>query len=292
MFIIKKVFFTAVATLFLYSGFVYFVGPKWQSSQDQYQDNLIKAQSFLYDFNDSTKNIIVGSSLSCRLVMDSIPEFYNLSFHGLSVSEGLNILMHSKASCNCVYVEMNVASKSENKGFTSSLNSTFLFYPRKIFPVLREGKQPIGVVGTFLAYHVFWKLRTYFSKPISTFEPKPNADYFSILLNQTISGFSETPDEKLLKKSFENIKLYINLLENQGVKFVFFEMPVNKSVCELNYPKKIRETFYKYFPKDKYLYLPSPNCSAYNTTDGIHLGNDEALRFTLSFRKLVEVYCK
>ncbi|HLZ16795.1 MAG TPA: hypothetical protein VKQ08_07135 [Cyclobacteriaceae bacterium] len=51
------------------------MNPKLHSSQHQWQDNLIKAQEYIYGERDTTGDIIVGSSLSCRLAMDSLPSF-------------------------------------------------------------------------------------------------------------------------------------------------------------------------------------------------------------------------
>ena len=68
--------------------------PQLSASQHQWQSNLIKAEKYLYDDHQPAKNAIVGSSVSERLVMESMPGFENLAFSGLGVLDGLDLLRY------------------------------------------------------------------------------------------------------------------------------------------------------------------------------------------------------
>src|SRR5690606_41937034 len=65
--------------------------------------------------------------------------------------------------------------------------------------------------------------------------------------------------------------------ENNGVRVILFEMPVNETLCDLAEPQMIREYYRRYFPESKYDYIRVPHCDGYMTTDGAHLGGVEAL---------------
>jgi hypothetical protein len=278
---IKKTFLTAIALFILYSVFVIFFAPEWwRASQHQWQINVTKAQNFLYDDSDTFQNVIVGSSLSCRLITDDLPNTYNLSFSGLSIFDGLYILTHKSKLPKNIFIEMNVVLHPETKEFTESLTSPVLYYPRKIIPSLREDKQPIAVLGNILGRN----LERVLPPPIlSESETSDGTSLFSKMLNLYIKGYSQEPSKESLDKSFNTLKKYITKIESNDVNIIFFEIPVNKQLENLPRAKIIRETFYKYFPKFKYKYTSLPDAFECETTDGIHLNGDEALKYTNYF---------
>ena len=105
---IKKSIILCISLFLIYTLFIYFLAPKWwTASQHQWQENIVKAQQFSYN-KETFQNIIVGSSLSSRLIMDSIPETYNLSFAGQSIFDGLNIVCNSNKSIKNVFIEINL----------------------------------------------------------------------------------------------------------------------------------------------------------------------------------------
>lgn len=56
----------------------------------QWQSNYVKAQTFLY--SDDTDVAMVGTSLSGRIIGDSIPTVNSVSFGGCAVEDGLRII--------------------------------------------------------------------------------------------------------------------------------------------------------------------------------------------------------
>lgn len=283
---IKKTIISAFIFLLLYAIFV-MVRPLG-TSQHQWQDNIIKAQRFIYA-DDVPQSVIVGSSLSCRLVMDNLPQMYNLSFQALTIYDGLPVLVHKEKLPKNVFIEMNVALRKESNNFSSTLNNPILYNVRKRFLFLRDEYQPMGVLGSAsirFVNKVMSELRSISpNKATSDAQNfKKNEGLFLKLLNAQIESYSKKPEQKLLDERFNNLAGYVAELGKKGVQVIFFEMPVNGKLCDLPKARIIRETFYKDFPPAKYRYISMPACSEYETTDGVHLGHEEAERYTAYFR--------
>lgn len=274
---IKKTLISALIFLILHALFVNIT--QISNSQNQWQENIVKAQHFIYTDND-IKNIIVGSSLSNRLLMDSLKGFYNLSLLGQNIYDGLYILTKKNKIPNYIYLEMNIVLGKENNSFKSSLYSPILYNVRRIIPSLRDEYQPVGQISSIMM-SLLNKIQPN-SKLLQT--PTINSNIFNKLLDIKINEYSKIPDEKVLIDRFSVIKRYVTELEKKGAQVIFFEMPVNEKLCNLPMASIIREYFYKTFPIDKYKYIPSPDCKSYITRDGIHLGPEEAIKYTRYFK--------
>jgi hypothetical protein len=277
---IKKALIAALVFLLLHA--VFFRGARHPeyAAQNQWQANIIKAQTLLYHEGDPIQNVIVGSSLSFRLVNSNLPGFYNLSFGGLSIHDGLNTLTHAGTLPKYVYVEMNVPLRGEAAGFASALYSPILYNCRRVFPSLRDENQPAGILRRILN-------QIKFSRPSNAADNVLDPAFFETIMARQIQQFSETPADDLLATRFESIQRRVNELESKGVQVVFFEMPVNARLCNLPKPRIIRETFFRYFPRTKYKYIALPDCSEYRTADGAHLLPNEALKYTEYFKSQI-----
>jgi len=287
---IKKAILSTFIFLALH-GILVMVRPPHTSGQHQWQDNIIKAQRFIYDENDASYDVIVGSSLSGRLVMDRLPHMYNLSFGGLTIFDGLNILAHKETVPQRIFIEMNVVWKKEDEGFTSSINQPILYYLRKMFPSLRDEYEPIGLLGDRIIPIITNRMTSYMQKKetandLSVEKEKHNA-FFTRMLNIQIESYTQKLDLKALDESFKNLKLYVNELERRNAHVIFYEMPVNQKLCYLPLATSIREKFHEYFPVTKYSYIYAPDCSEYETMDGLHLGNEEAVKYTNYFKSQI-----
>ena len=67
------------------------------------------------------------------------------------------------------------------------------------------------------------------------------------------------------------LKKWVSYFRQQNVIVVFYEMPVNGRLKNLEVAKKTRDAFHVYFPEPDYLYLEDFSFSSMQTTDGIHL---------------------
>jgi hypothetical protein len=282
---IRKSFLTALALFLLHALFVY-VNPV-SSTQYALQGNTIKAQHFIY--GDALENIIIGSSLSNRLVMDSLQGMSNLSFSGMGIFDGLSILNQSGITPRIVFIETNIISRTENEEFTSYINSPILSPIKRAIPSLRDEYQPIGILGELIIRTVKGKRASDDVIDQMTVTQKPGDDaFFNKMLALQAEDYNEIPDTIMLRTRFEQLALEVERLEAKGAKVVFFEMPVNETLCDLPEPHTIRAFYRKYFPETRYAYIRVPHCSGYKTTDGAHLAGDEATRYTMYFKTHAE----
>ena len=74
-------------------------------------------------------------------------------------------------------------------------------------------------------------------------------------------------------------------LKKRGINIIFFEMPINKYLCNLLLPETIRDAFKRRFNPEKYTYLKSADCANFNTSDGFHLNKQESQVYTGFFKK-------
>ena len=210
---IKRIISLTIILFITYSFFVISIAPKWwHASQHQWQDNIIKAQNFVYSNTDSFNNILIGSSLSCLLVMDSLPKTYNLAFGGQSIFDGLSVLNHTNRIPKNIFIEMNFPLRLENENFTSSINSPLSYYPKKIFSSLREEKQPLGILGMQINHRIteplLGRIKSFFYSnklPEGGKREKEN-NMFNKLLQLQIATYVKVPDKQLLKECFDNLK--------------------------------------------------------------------------------------
>jgi len=290
---IKKTICVFIVLFGVYAVVLPCCSSRWwfNSSQHQWDGNMVRAQDFIYSDDYLPDNVIVGSSLSRRIVMDRLPNTYNLSFDGLSIFDGLKILAHASKFPKHLFIEMNVVLRPESSEFTSSVSSPIMYYPRKVLLPLRAGKQPIAILGHILAGR-FEKLLTDLHSCCETGRkcPEPRSDVvddprFSMSLNLQIESYSKMPTQGCLDNSFQSLKSRVDVMVSNGVDVIFYEMPVNSQLEELPLAKGIRDRFYKVFPADEYRYILLPAKLDYVTSDGVYLNKEEALKYTAYFKR-------
>lgn len=263
------------------------------ASQNQWQDNTIKAQRYIYN-NAVSENVIIGTSLTNKLVMDSLPEFENLSLSGESIYDGLNIVCLKKTLPKNLYIEMNFALKNENEEFKSSLSNPVMYKLKKHIYSLREDKQPLAILGNYINT-IFLKSFIFNIKNVVTIKDEKQVatdqNAFNKMLDIQHVKYIEEPDSVFINDCFNKLAVFINSLKKQHVNVVFFEMPINKQLIDLPKAKRVRDNFLMRFPvaSNNYIFLPE-NIDDYETTDGIHLKMSEALIYTTYFKKEIKKY--
>jgi hypothetical protein len=288
--LIKNTILFSFLLLIFYIGFVGFFWRFGPITQHQWQGNLIKAEEYIYVKGDSCKKVIIGTSQSNRLIMDSLPGFVSLSFPGESIFDGLNIVSRQGHSPKEVFIEMNQLMRGEDKGFLGSLFSPYLYWKRKWVPALRDGKQPFALAGKSIAF--IFKGSAKIKNLHITDDRSENLDQskqaglFQMMLGIQEANYSKPPDPKILNQNLNLLGDYVDVLQKKGSQVIFFEMPVNQRLCNLALAKETREGFYKRFPKVQYLYIPQPECSEYKTTDGVHVSQEDAAKYSSYFRKM------
>ncbi len=291
---IKKTLVVGTVFFVIYTIFTFSIMPDKYVSQHQWQSNIITAQKYMYDDMDSYSNVIIGSSLSNRLVIDSLPKTYNLSFSGQSIYDGLDILSHKTNLPKNIFIEMNIALRAKDENFASAVFSPILYYPRKMLPSLRDGKQPIGILGgitsSIITRPFIEGLKNIFQLNEESTTNVNKKELFSKMLLLEIKNYSQCPSQKTINGSFDSLDKLVSQLENRGVNIVFFEIPVNSKLNNLPRAKTIRTAFYNNFPSSTYTYISMPDSLKFETTDGLHLNEDEALKYTMYLRSKLSKY--
>ncbi|UEG49466.1 hypothetical protein LK994_12565 [Ferruginibacter lapsinanis] len=283
----------AAYSLYLHNS----VADKKIEGQHQWQDNTIKAQDYLYA-NEVPDNIIIGSSLSCRIESELLPEnFYNLSLGGQSVFDGLEILTHQQIFPKRVFVEMNMVKRAGDPSFGKSLFNPILFFLRKEVVPMREKDQPavyaLHSSITFLGEKIYDPFtrrlvnpmlnKLNFSKKEDNNASVATDNFYDDLIKKQKTEFDMPFNEVAINDRFKELKAKIALLKKQGTEIVFFEMPLHPELENTIQMKEIRKLFLQNFPADSFVYLDKPVYADYTTTDGLHLGGDNAKKFTHFF---------
>ena len=261
------------SVLFCLHFLVVQLNPTLGMATHQWQENLIKAQSFLYA--DHADSAMVGTSLSARIIRDSIPSVKSVSFGGCAVEDGLRIISSKRHLPQYVFVESNLLFMEGNKELVNKLTEGIIPKIKYWIPSLREQYEPICLLASL-------------ALKAGNVNPQAGAAAIDLnILNQSIKQ-QQVDDRKyqyeVSEERLRTIKELMDSLEGKGVKFVFFEMPVNEQIYHLRKFAKTRERLAQEFPKDQYHYLPS-DTTHYTTTDGEHLSFEEQQVFSHFFKK-------
>ncbi len=303
---IKKTLISFLLLTALYIMGVRLMMPFPKAAQHQWQDNAIKAQDYLYQKGAGSRNVLVGSSLSCRILTDSLVNFTNLALNGQSIFDGLAIIDHKKELPVNVFIELNMVMRGENKIFTGSLFQPMLFVMRDKLPALRDGYQPLGLAGKPVSACVqtllsALKSRLIRKKPeavppaIAATGQEPAAQTSTVqapvkvnlsdglflrLLKIQEDNYSKAADSASLYRNLNELARYVDGLRSKNVNVYFFEMPIDAHLSDLPLARSIRDGFHRIFPPGKYVYIPQPDCTGYETSDGLHLRDPDAIRYT------------
>ena len=290
---IKKTIILAAFLLTAYFIFVAIVIPQRQVKQHQWQGNKINAQNFIFNDSDTIKSVIVGSSLSARILTKELSGFYNLSFAGQSIFDGLNILSKKETIPKNVFIETNYLFRAEDPQFTASLFDSYPFYSQTYIPALRYGKEPLPMLISLLQDWKDKKENNKVENKTTISQPSVQHPLFDKLIAYQITNYSQKPDSLAMKNAMVNLKNYVDILRSKHVNVIFFEMPVNSHLCELPLSQVPRQAIHKLFPQNTFSYIDQPDCTNYNTSDGVHLTNLESEKYTAYFQdKIACKFCK
>lgn len=242
----------------------------------QWQDNVLKAQQFLYA--EKADTVMVGTSLSARIIRDSIPFVKSVSFGGCSVEDGLKIIISKGDIPKYVLVETNLLFREGNDELISRITEGVVPFIRRRIPSLQEQYEPICLFASLMMNSTGINAQAGMSSV--------NMDLLNESINRQLEEDKIIPTQKV-ESRLHDIKRLIIELEGKGSQFIFFEMPVNERLLHLKRYEQIREIMRKEFPADRYTYLPS-DTTHYLTTDGEHLDYDGQQRFSHYFKKILK----
>jgi len=259
--------------------------------QNQNQDNLIKAQNYLFEQKVAPKNVVIGTSLSCHLLSDSVNQLFNLSFNGSSIFDGLDIVLKSKQKPSRIFIETNYFFISKSELLSSQLYSPYSYFMAEHFKIFRWDNQPIGIfISNFnqIGYEIGQRHQRFVEKLKykigyrNTKTSPNNSLIFRYNLSEQVKFYSKFISKKDLNNKLRLLKFQLLKLQHYGVDVVFFEMPVHSSLINARLSLSIRRIF-KSKVFEKYKFIPVDTIHNYITNDGIHLNEKDSYTYTNYF---------
>ncbi len=276
---IQKALLTTLITLLIYSGLIQLFHENiTRTGQTTGHRNTVKAEDYLYEAAEHCDTLIVGSSMSERLIADSIgTTCYNLAFAGLSSQTGLELIRRSGHWPRLIYIETNTLldSVKANKLSTLSEAPTWQFV-RQHLAFMRQKYQPVGV---FKAVLRDWQ---YGKQEYIPFETAMTVDSVALekaILPQLHDWQTPVPDAELQEKLQVVIQI-LNTFRQHGTKVVLFEMPIDPRLQQSTRARSVQIALTKTCEANNYPFVTPAQADHYQTTDGIHLTVPESIRYT------------
>ena len=292
----KKSLICLLVLFLLYNAALLIVDPpdRVTHAQHQWQMNVLKAQEYVYDRQDS-RYVFAGTSLTFRLPGSALPDgSFNLAMAGTSTLEGLEIIKRSGASPEAVFIETNFLFRKPDNSLTHSVFQPLMYRLRKWVPALRERNQPVSyylAVATIVKRIVekvgggFTASDTAHPVPPAQTEPsleKRRSDRQAAIdrnLKVQLDALDTRPSDEEAVALIESLQAYIRYFQQKGVKVIFFEVPFHQKLYGTRYNKWKSDELERLFPSEQYAYIKYPFADTVKTTDGVHLTRASALLY-------------
>ena len=253
----------------------------------QRQNNIVRAQRYVYQDDSDVKMVIVGSSLAANLNEKYIGEgVKNIAFGAGASKTGLEIVKRSKSKPQIVLVEMNDVDflRKIDADLLDSLYHPIFYWLRQYLPMLREEYRPVSVFINYFKSRLQQNLERMSREELDSLESRNITPKLSQKAIQTAVDNESKP---LSEKDAETIKQEADLMRNQiaeikkntGAKVVLFDIPRESRVNATLRMKQVRELEKKLFPSDRFEWLPFPEDREWRTNDGTHLIRSDARDF-------------
>ncbi|MBD2751777.1 hypothetical protein [Spirosoma validum] len=279
--ILKSVL-TAVTTLLLYTVLiVFFQDSITHSGQTTLQRNIVKAEDYLYEANSHFDTVLVGSSMSERLIMDILPGgCYNLAMAGFSSLDGLQLIKQSEHLPRLIYIEMNTLDRGQTSDAIQALGNPNRQFLNQYLPFLRQKYQPVGVVKSLLRALQYGQVQFVDFGAGTAFD--------SSFQEKAVQGKLQEMDNMLpdsvIQANIDVAGQYVEAFRRKGVKVIFFETPIDVRLQSHRMTSTVRRYMKNRFPSSQYPTVSVPP-DAYQTNDGIHLTQAENIRYTTYLRQ-------
>ncbi|MEG4287397.1 hypothetical protein Q5692_01355 [Microcoleus sp. C2C3] len=250
------------------------------------QNNIVKAQRYVYQDDSDLKMVIVGSSLAANLNVKQIGEgVKSIALGGGSSKTGLEIIKRSNSKPPIVLVEMNdTIVRKIDADLLDSLYHPIFYWMRQYLPMMREEYRPVSVFINSLKSRSQQNLKMMTREALDSLEGRNITPELSQKAIQMTVDVESTPlsekDAETMKQEAELIKTQIaEIKKNIGAKVVLFDIPLESRVNAAIRRKQVRELAKKLFPPDRFEWLPPPKEREWRTNDGIHLIRSDARDF-------------
>ncbi|WP_210520964.1 hypothetical protein [Hymenobacter terricola] len=258
------------------------------------QDNVIKMQEYLYRTAGHCPTVILGSSLSAKLRPQALPpDVCNLALRGQSVFEGFELMRRAGQTPRLILLEMNVLDRAPSTGTIENLFSPTLHPLRRWYPGLQARHQPLNeaLAGGLAildrlrpaaAQRIEQKLGVGGPAPGDAL-PTDDANYqppSPAVVAAARADYEQLPAQPAFGRNLALLHRYVRYFTARGSRVVFFEMPIDANACQGAKMRYIRQQLAADYPAGQPTYLPRPDCGAYRTTDGMHLTDPSAWRYS------------
>jgi len=253
----------------------------------QRQDNIVRAQRYVYQDDSDLKMVIVGSSLAANINEKHIGEgVKSIAFGGGSSKTGLEIVKRSKSKPQIVLVEINDVNflREIDAKLVDSLYHPIFYWMRQYLPMLKEEYRPVSVFINYFKRRAQQNQERMSRKELDSLEIRNVTPQLSQKAIQTAVDYDSKP---LSEKDVETMKQGADLMRNQiaeikkntGAKVVLFDIPRESRVNATLRIKQVGELAKKLFPPDRFEWLPFSKEREWRTNDGIHLIRSDARDF-------------
>jgi hypothetical protein len=278
---IKKSILTALLLLTAYHFLFPHIPRKYFQLSGQQRDNYFRAQRYVHELPPET-NLILGSSMSLRINEHAFgPKYFKLAFGGGSILTGLEIIRLKGARPPLVLIEVNELGWDIDHELVHDLFTPWLSGLRNCSPIFKEEGRPAnfvnGILEALVRHSCRWSARLS-GQDQPTSVQGVNPELFSQLMRMYQEYLATVPAR--LSENTRTLGDYVDALTRNGCVCVFYEMPIDSSLTNLQAPRAVREAAAARFPRSKYHWLEFARDYRYQTSDGIHLTQSEADRIT------------
>jgi hypothetical protein len=286
---IKRILIVFLICITFYSCFVYVLQKRnvdFNGTQNLWQENVKQMQDYIYS-GQSFDDVILGSSLSMRILVEkSDRHLFNLAAGGGDPFIGFEIIKRSNKIPKRIFVESNslLSKKVHDDTYLSTLYRPGFYELRKIMPIFKEQYQPASFLGQIILHLMKPALEGNKTKNSVTASDDKVDKLVKLIASQntyTANNFNE--DKKVALKNAVSLIQYLLYFKSKGVKVVFFEMPYDCEVKDNLLSVYARNTIHKIAEKNEILEIPLPDCEGYTTSDGRHLTESSAIKYTRYF---------
>ncbi|RYD22334.1 MAG: hypothetical protein EOP88_08460 [Verrucomicrobiaceae bacterium] len=287
---IKRSLITALVLLLGYHFILPHIPKGYLWIPGQQRANYARAQKFVHDSPADSK-VVVGSSMANELSQEILgPEIVKLTFPAGGSFTGLDIIRDTGKKPSVLLIETNTLLRGSDEGLVGDVTSAWRRQLRAATPALKEEGRPSNYAVGFLNGWVKRfcnlgnKLTGKGKAPAAAVEAPADPGLLENVMRVNRETLNRKPDPAKLADTVRRFGEQIDALAAAGTRCVFFEMPINSSLQELEEPAAVRHAMQQRFPRNRYTWIDIPHRD-YHTSDGIHLVREDADEVT---RKIVE----
>jgi hypothetical protein len=232
------------------------------TGQNQYQENRLKAENYVFN-RPPCSAVILGSSLS-----DGLKEEYfevpvcNLAFGGGSALWGGPIVLSSLERPQVVLIETNVLVPV-NQEFMASLKAEPSRSLKNASPLLRQASQPVTQLLNWL--------RKKIPPPVKTVDPAQAETWIQYYV-QSYNQFHEK-DKESFQKNLKDMEEMIRELTASGIQVIFYRMPVDPRLLQTEKLQWENEQWSVFVSRSGTTFIDLPVSAETITKDGLHLAD-------------------